>query len=853
MPKPRHVSPSGTARLRLAAIVEGSEDAIISKNLDGVITSWSAGAQRIFGYTEMEAVGQPITMLIPPESRDEEGKILAALRAGERIEHHKTIRVSKAGQRVNVSLCISPIKDLTGKIVGFSKIARDITGRMRAEEALRISEERLRLAQWVGRVGTFEWNIRTGQSIWTPELEAIYGLPKGGHSGLHSAFENLLHPDDRARMIELTAWAVKTGEPADAEFRVVWPDGSVHWIAGRAQAFFDESGEPSRLLGVDMDITERKLAEEELARTNERLNLAIEAGSAGGWDYDLKTRRNIWFGNAHTQLGMKPEETSGSLEGFWARVHKDDRERLEHALHAARDKHEAFAEDFRVVWPDSTVHWLRSRGRYQYEANGDAERLLGISLDITEQKLAEEARFRHAAILESSEDAIVSGTLDGIIVSWNVGAQHMYGYTEAEVLGKPITVLLPPELPDEENKILERVRAAARIEHFETVRVTKTGKKINVSLTISPVKDSSGRIVGISGIARDISKRKRAEEALLSSEQRYRLLFERNVAGVAIASLDGRLLDCNDGWAHILGYESRDELLGRHASEFYFNPAERKPLVDELIEKQVLVSREVHLRRKDGTPVWVLFNATVHSDRDTPTVQCTMIDISESKREEEALSGMTRKLIEAQEKDRARISRELHDDINQRLAMLAFELEKLKENPSEVESRVEELRKKTTEISNDVQALSHELHSSKLEYLGAVRGMKSWCREFAERQKMEIDCKVDVQSTLPHQIGLCLFRVLQEALHNAAKHSGVKRIEVELHDGAGEIHLIVSDSGKGFDLEAARQGIGLGLTSMQERVRLVNGTITIQSKAMGGTTIHVCVPLEAGQTQPAAG
>jgi len=455
---------------------------------------------------------------------------------------------------------------------------------------------------------------------------------------------------------------------------------------------------------------------------------------------------------------------------------------------------------------------------------------------------------RYAAIVESSEDAIASGTLDGIIVSWNTGAQHMYGYTEAEAVGKPITMILPPELMDEENKILETVRAGGHISQFETVRVAKTGKRINVSLTISPIKDSSGRMVGVSGIARDITERKRAEEALLSSERRYRLLFERNVAGVGIASVDGQLLDCNDGWARILGYQSKDELRGRHASEFYFNPAERQSLVDELFEKQVLFSRELQLKRKDGTPVWVLFNAAVHSDHDRPIVQATMIDISEWKRADEALSGMTRKLIEAQEQERARIGRELHDDINQRLAMLSLELEQLEENPSEIQPRVKELRREMAEVSNDVQAMSHDLHSSKLEYLGVVAGIKSWCKEFSERQRVEIDFSNDVHSALPFEIGLSLFRVLQEALHNVMKHSGVKRIEVQLREDSGEIHLIIRDSGKGFDVEAALQGKGLGLTSMRERVRLVNGTIAIESKPMGGTTIHVRVPFGSEQS-----
>jgi len=218
-------------------------------------------------------------------------------------------------------------------------------------------------------------------------------------------------------------------------------------------------------------------------------------------------------------------------------------------------------------------------------------------------------------------------------------------------------------------------------------------------------------------------------------------------------------------------------------------------------------------------------------------------DITRRKRMEEALSVLSRRLMESQEQERARIGRELHDDINQRLAMLSVELEQLQENPSEVQSRVQELRKQTTELSNDVQALSHDLHSAKLEYLGVVAGIKSWCKELGERQKMEIAFHSDVPSLVPLEIGLPLFRVLQEALHNVVKHSGVRRVEVELREDSIELHLVVRDSGKGFDVAAVLRGKGLGLASMRERVRLLNGTIDIQAKPMAGTTIHVRVPL----------
>jgi signal transduction histidine kinase len=177
--------------------------------------------------------------------------------------------------------------------------------------------------------------------------------------------------------------------------------------------------------------------------------------------------------------------------------------------------------------------------------------------------------------------------------------------------------------------------------------------------------------------------------------------------------------------------------------------------------------------------------------------------------------------------------------------MLSVHLEQLQSNPSEVQSSLQEMRKKVVDICNDVQTVSHELHSSKLEYLGVVAGMKSWCKEFAERHRMEIDFSIDAPSSLPPEIGTTLLRVLQEALQNAKKYSGVKRIEVQLREHSDQIHLIVSDLGRGFEVRTALQGKGLGLTSMRERVRLVNGTITIDSKPMGGTTIHVRLPLIA--------
>jgi PAS domain S-box-containing protein len=332
-------------------------------------------------------------------------------------------------------------------------------------------------------------------------------------------------------------------------------------------------------------------------------------------------------------------------------------------------------------------------------------------------------------------------------------------------------------------------------------------------------------------------------------EQLFRYLFEQASLGIAVEDLEGKILLANPALCAMLGYEA-NELSQMSCSEFS-NPEDSAGdwnLFQQLragsIDHYSLEKRYV---RKDGVRVWGRLNVSLlkASDGGTPLVFAFVEDITARKQSDEALSRLSRKLIMAQDEERSRIARDLHDDIGQRISLMAAELEQLQEDPAQADHRAQELRRKVRELSHDVQALSHDLHSTKLEYLGVGTAMRSWCQEFSERQKVEVEFKShDVLGALPPEISMCLFRVLQEGLHNAAKHSGVKRMEVQLWGEAGEVQLAVRDSGKGFDLDAALRGTGLGLISMQERVRLVGGTIAIRSQPMGGgNTIHVRIPL----------
>jgi len=222
-------------------------------------------------------------------------------------------------------------------------------------------------------------------------------------------------------------------------------------------------------------------------------------------------------------------------------------------------------------------------------------------------------------------------------------------------------------------------------------------------------------------------------------------------------------------------------------------------------------------------------------------------DITERRRAEEALASVSRRLIRAQEEERTWIARELHDDFNQRIALLAMNLETLKQDlptsNGKVTRRIEEARKQTSELASDIEALSHRLHSSKLELQGLIGAARGLCRELSDRHNIEITLySHDIPKELPKEVALCLFRVLQEALRNAMKHSGVQRFEVSLKGALNEIQLTVHDAGTGFDPEAM-SGHGLGLTSMRERLKLVNGQLSIDSQSPRGTTIRARVPL----------
>ena len=346
-------------------------------------------------------------------------------------------------------------------------------------------------------------------------------------------------------------------------------------------------------------------------------------------------------------------------------------------------------------------------------------------------------------------------------------------------------------------------------------------------------------------------RQKRNLLRLHESEKRFRLMADTIPTLVWMSDKTGSVTYLND---KRLAFTGGDHAIGPADDVWsaFIHPDDLQRVLAAnavAFEQQEGFSKEYRLRRHDGVYRWLLDVAAprLNGDGSFAGFIGSAVDITEQKMAREALEKIGGKLIEAQEEERSRIARELHDDICQRLALLSMELEQANRMSSNPDgwptAKIEEIRQHCAAIAADVQALSHKLHSSKLEYLGMVPAIRSLCRELSEQYAVSVEFNNEnVPDFVPQDISLSLFRVTQEALHNAVKHSDVSTFSVSLRSTAGEIQLEVADRGIGFDVERAKQNRGLGIVSMQERVHLIHGIFSIDSQVSSGTRVLVRVP-----------
>ena len=505
------------------------------------------------------------------------------------------------------------------------------------------------------------------------------------------------------------------------------------------------------------------------------------------------------------------------------------------------------------------------KGSAQVE-NGRVTQIIGYFRDRTVRRRALEALRRafewQEAIFEGSRDAIFISNSDSQFILVNEQAVSLTGYSKQELLSMRI-----PDLHD-------KAGLKAYLEYHESILtgsemiseapiLRKDGSKIDVEFNNRRIIVSG--TVFIHTVARDVTERKKSQLALLDSEERYRSLFQRNLSGIYRSSLDGRILDCNEAFALMLGYDSREEVIAAGARNLYFKPSDREAHLERLAEEGTLNNVELYLKRKDGSPFCVLQNVSLISeDSDEPMIlEGIMMDITERKQAEEnlrhsreQLRALSSHLQSVREEERARIAREIHDELGQALTGLKMDLfwlgDSLGEDPKRLATKIKAMSALVDATIQSIRRIATEMRPRILDDLGLTAAIEWQLQEFQNRTRIKCKFNSKVENRLATQPrSVTIFRIVQEALTNIARHANASQVRVALKEQRDRLILTVEDNGRGITKSEINSSKSLGLLGMRERAQAWGGDVEITGSPGKGATLTVRIPIRRKQNQVA--
>ncbi len=513
----------------------------------------------------------------------------------------------EGGRVVGTLECWQDVTAVPGFDDSTLESAGDATGRKEVEGELRRSLERLGFAQRSAKSGFWDWDAGTDLLTWSPELFDLFGVDRTT-APTFAGWLELIHPDDRRSAMDAIDRALDERVPVEAEYRVLLPGGRERWIRTLGDALYDGDSRPLRMAGICVDITDQKRTERALRTSEERLRLAQESAGIGTWDQDTATDRVTISPGFLQRYGLEASSVTryASLEVL---IHPGDRERVEDGRAAFIAGGQPRDVEFRVVLPSGEERWIQFRGRAVAEGPGTPPRVIGVLIDVTDRRRAEEALRESEAKYRSLVDLSPDGILvhrRGTIVYANPAAARILGAGPATLVGADIFDYVHSGDRASVESRVRMVEEGGATVPFEELRLLAGGEVLQAEAAGGLVTWEGAPAVQV--LVRDITVQKRAETVLRESEAKYRRLVDDDITGHVIVAPDGRILDCNPAFTRIFGYPSIAEARSSNMIETYNTPAERERRLARLRLVRRLENVEGFRLRRDGTRIHVAEN-----------------------------------------------------------------------------------------------------------------------------------------------------------------------------------------------------------------------------------------------------
>lgn len=768
----------------------------------------------------------------------------------------------------------------SGKPSRISGLATDITAQKHAEEVLRQREQWFRGLAETLPVMIFTRRPDGSCDYVNRRFYQYTGLAVGSAEG--AGWLQALHPDDAERIQEAWRTSLATSQPFEAEYRMQAADGSYRWFLGRSYPILDSQGKILQWFGSSTDIDHVKHMEQELSDREALLRMAEEAGGVGSFELNLGTGRARVSPQLLSIYGEEPGTAETTRDAWAKRVHPDDWQRIGSCTVNTTRENPLWRCEYRILRSDGEMRWIEARCRTSFDPQGSPAMVVGVNVDITDRRRAEQSlrdsEEFYRTLIETLPVTVVLADSRGVINYICPAAKRMFGLEPGEGLGTTPTDWIASEHHELVRQRMHQVLVERQAQPPVEYRMLKRdGTPVWAQLASSPLLDSQGCLKGVITVCQDISDRKQAEEKLKEREELLRLVLEASATGWWHWDLATGHVTADTQAKALFGLPpdaevSLDMFLRALAPE---EVARVRGGLPNAISSGGDFDSEFHLALSDGSHHWILARGRAQRDQAgiTQRAMGVIMDITERKRVEERLTllntsleqlvaertaiaerrtsqlrALASELAQAEQRERRRLAKILHDHLQQLLYAAKLKTSLLRRSTGDM--RAAELAQQTTALLDESitasRSLAMELSPPVLYDRGLVGALEWLARQFAEKHNLTVGLELDVAADPRNEgIRVFLFEAIRELLLNVVKHAHSANAHVWLSPSGDEnIRVVVSDTGQGFDASRMDRGSlpeGFGLLNIRERLELLGGDFAIDSLPGQGTrvTMHV--------------